>query len=117
MMRKLAYFIANVRLKCGRVFLLNGAVMSSNASVAGVSSALTSWNDSASKNAVIAFVEPVTTQGSPDFVPEAERVATFDNDGTLDRVGQRPAIESLKRLAVLHNSPTLSGEGTDHLAS
>jgi hypothetical protein len=48
-----------------------------------MNSALTSWNDSASKNAIIAFVERVTSQGSPDFVPEAERVATFDNDGTL----------------------------------
>jgi phosphoglycolate phosphatase-like HAD superfamily hydrolase len=58
--------------------------MNSNASAAGVSSSvLASWNDSASKNAIIAFVERVTRQGSPDFVPEAERVATFDNDGTL----------------------------------
>jgi hypothetical protein len=58
--------------------------MNSNASVAGVgSSALSSWNNSAPKNAIIAFVERVTTQGSPDFVPEAERVATFDNHGTL----------------------------------
>jgi phosphoglycolate phosphatase-like HAD superfamily hydrolase len=58
--------------------------MNSNPSAAGVSSsALASWNDSASKNAIIAFVERVTRQGSPDFVPEAERVATFDNDGTL----------------------------------
>ena len=58
--------------------------MNSNASLGGVgSSALTSWNDSASKNAIIAFVEQVTTRGSPDFVPEPERVATFDNDGTL----------------------------------
>ena len=48
-----------------------------------MNSALTSWNDSASKNAIIAFVERVTRQGSPDFVPEPERVATFDNDGTL----------------------------------
>lgn len=44
---------------------------------------LPSWNDTASKNAVVAFVERVTKQGSPDFVPEAERIATFDNDGTL----------------------------------
>ena len=58
--------------------------MNSNASLAEVSGgALTSWNDSASKNAIVAFVERVTRQGSPDFVPEAERVATFDNDGTL----------------------------------
>jgi hypothetical protein len=44
---------------------------------------LPSWNDTQTKNAVMAFVDRVTKQGSPDFVPEVERVATFDNDGTL----------------------------------
>jgi len=44
---------------------------------------LPSWNDAASKNAIVAFVDRVTKQGSPDFVPEADRIATFDNDGTL----------------------------------
>ncbi|WP_418068608.1 HAD family hydrolase [Rhizobium laguerreae] len=44
---------------------------------------LPSWNDTASKAAIISFVEKVTGQGSPDFVPENERIAVFDNDGTL----------------------------------
>jgi haloacid dehalogenase-like hydrolase len=44
---------------------------------------LPSWNDTATKKAIVAFVERVTKQGSPDFVPEDERIATFDNDGTL----------------------------------
>jgi len=44
---------------------------------------LPSWNDTAPKKAIIAFVEKVTKEGSPDFVPPAERIATFDNDGTL----------------------------------
>lgn len=44
---------------------------------------LPSWNDVASKKAIVTFVERVTKQGSPEFVPEAERIATFDNDGTL----------------------------------
>jgi hypothetical protein len=44
---------------------------------------LPSWNDTAPKQAIIAFVEKVTTAGSPDFVPVPERIATFDNDGTL----------------------------------
>jgi phosphoglycolate phosphatase-like HAD superfamily hydrolase len=44
---------------------------------------LPSWNDTAPKKAVIAFVEKVTKPGSPDFVPVPERIATFDNDGTL----------------------------------
>ena len=44
---------------------------------------LPSWNDTAPKKAIIAFVEKVTKEGSADFVPPAERIATFDNDGTL----------------------------------
>jgi phosphoglycolate phosphatase-like HAD superfamily hydrolase len=44
---------------------------------------LPSWNDTAPKQTILAFVEKVTKEGSPDFVPVAERIATFDNDGTL----------------------------------
>ena len=44
---------------------------------------LSSWNDGSVKQAIVAFVAKVTQQGSPDFVPPAERIATFDNDGTL----------------------------------
>ncbi|WP_376775265.1 MULTISPECIES: HAD family hydrolase [Rhizobium] len=44
---------------------------------------LPSWNDTASKAAIVSFVEKVIGQGSPDFVPENERIAVFDNDGTL----------------------------------
>ncbi|MGC3997506.1 MAG: HAD family hydrolase [Anaeromyxobacter sp.] len=45
--------------------------------------ALPSWNDGAAKTAIVRFVESVTREGSTDFVPVAERIATFDNDGTL----------------------------------
>jgi len=44
---------------------------------------LPSWNDTAAKKTIKAFVERVAKQGSPDFVPVAERIAVFDNDGTL----------------------------------
>jgi phosphoserine phosphatase len=44
---------------------------------------LPSWNANASRNAIVAFVERVTKEGSPEFVTPAERIATFDNDGTL----------------------------------
>ena len=44
---------------------------------------LPSWNDTAPKKAIVAFVEKVTKEGSSDFVLPAERIATFDNDGTL----------------------------------
>jgi phosphoserine phosphatase len=45
--------------------------------------ALPSWNDGPAKTSITDFVARVTRQGGPDFVPPAERVATFDNDGTL----------------------------------
>ena len=44
---------------------------------------LPSWNDTTSKEAIVSFVEKVTTAGSPDYVVPAERIATFDNDGCL----------------------------------
>ena len=45
--------------------------------------ALPSWNDGTAKQSIVDFVTKVTKEGSPDFVPEPERIAVFDNDGTL----------------------------------
>jgi hypothetical protein len=42
-----------------------------------------SWNDGKAKQCIVAFVEKVTKAGSTDFVPAPERIAVFDNDGTL----------------------------------
>ena len=44
---------------------------------------LPSWNDGPAKQAIIEFVQTTTTEGSAKFVPPAERIATFDQDGTL----------------------------------
>ena len=44
---------------------------------------LPSWNDGKAKQSIVGFVEKVTKEGSSDFVPPNERIATFDNDGTL----------------------------------
>ena len=52
-------------------------------SIARASDPLPSWNDGKAKQAIVSFVEKVTREGSPDFVPLPERIATFDNDGTL----------------------------------
>src|SRR5689334_2650513 len=49
-------------------------------SIALAADPLPSWNDTGPKKAIITFVEKVTNDGSPDFVPVAERIATFDND-------------------------------------
>lgn len=48
-----------------------------------MSDALSGWNAGAAKSALLDFVARVTREGGPDFVPPADRVATFDNDGTL----------------------------------
>ena len=44
---------------------------------------LASWNEGASKKAIVDFVERVTREGGPDYVKPEERIATFDHDGTL----------------------------------
>lgn len=54
---------------------------------------LPSWNEGASKTAIVEFVELVTEEDSPDYVPPAERIAVFDNDGTL--WAEKPAYSQL----------------------
>jgi phosphoglycolate phosphatase-like HAD superfamily hydrolase len=62
------------------MFVATLAFASTNARCAD---ALPSWNDGKTKQSIVDFVAKVTKGGSPDFVPVGERVATFDNDGTL----------------------------------
>ena len=50
---------------------------------AAAAEVLPSWNDGPSKRAIVKFVTEVTTTGAPTFVPVADRLAVFDNDGTL----------------------------------
>jgi hypothetical protein len=78
-----------------------------SASTLKVQDPLPSWNDTAPKKAMIAFVEKVTKEGSPDFVKPEERIATFDNDGTL--WAEQPiyfqfqfALDRVKALAPQH---------------
>lgn len=67
-----------------RIFCLTIAlVVASSVIGAQASDPLVSWNDSAAKKAIVTFVEKTTNQGSPDFVPVSDRIAVFDNDGTL----------------------------------
>jgi hypothetical protein len=68
---------------------------------------LPSWNDGGSKKAIVDFVARVTREGGPDFVAPAERIATFDNDGTL--WSEQPiyfqlafALDRVKALAPQH---------------
>ena len=48
-----------------------------------ISDPLPSWNEGPAKRAITDFVTRVSTQGSEEFVPAPERIATFENDGTL----------------------------------
>ena len=61
---------------------LVGAV-ASTFNIARAQDPLPSWNDGPAKKSIVEFVAKVTKPGSPDFVPVPERIATFDNDGTL----------------------------------
>ena len=54
-----------------------------DAAPAAAADPLPSWNAGAAKDAIVAFVARVTRENGPDFVPPSERIATFDNDGTL----------------------------------
>ena len=60
-----------------------GALLTLGMHAQAQSDPLPSWNDGAAKQAIIAFVKDTTTQGSPKFVPQPERIAAFDQDGTL----------------------------------
>jgi hypothetical protein len=68
---------------------------------------LPSWNDGAVKTSITDFVARVTTQDSADFVPPEQRIAVFDNDGTL--WCERPvyfqlafAFDRIKAMAAQH---------------
>ena len=65
---------------------------------------LASWNEGEAKQSIVRFVESVSKEGSADFVPVPERIAMFDNDGTL--WGEQPmyfqllfALDRVKALA------------------
>jgi phosphoglycolate phosphatase-like HAD superfamily hydrolase len=76
-------------------------------SASGAIDPLPSWNDGASKKSVVEFVARVTREGGPDFVPIPERIATFDNDGTLWSEKPVPfqvvfAFDRVKAMAAAH---------------
>jgi len=95
---------ASVRLPAA-LLIAAGAIACAGAS--GIAEPLPSWKDGAAREAILAFVSSVTAEGTSDFVPPAERIAVFDNDGTL--WAEQPiyfqlafAIDEVKRLAPEH---------------
>ena len=93
------YFLIAAALACALAFTAAGA---------NATDPLPSWNDGPAKQSIVAFVEKVTNPGSPDFVPVPERIAVFDNDGTLWCEQPLPvqlyfALDRVKALASMHS--------------
>src|ERR1700710_1249252 len=92
------------RLVLAALLLVAGAI---DWTVHAQSDPLPLWNDGATKKSITDFVARVTTQGGADFVPVEQRIATFDNDGTLwveqpMYVQLAFALDRVKALAPLH---------------
>ena len=92
---------------CLTVLTMGFALVFAVAATAETNDPLPSWNEGASKQAITQFVERVTTTGGSSFVPLAQRIAVFDNDGTL--WSEQPiyfqlafALDRVKELAPLH---------------
>ena len=64
-------------------FLLTLALSATQAPSTDAQTPLPSWNNGAAKQSILDFAGKVTKEGLPDFVPPTERIAVFDNDGTL----------------------------------
>jgi phosphoglycolate phosphatase-like HAD superfamily hydrolase len=75
--------IDSMKRQAVAVLVALGLIMVGCAQAFAQTDPLPSWNDGAAKKAIVEFVQTTTTQGSPKFVPPAERIATFDQDGTL----------------------------------
>ena len=67
---------------------------------------LPSWNEGPAKRAIVDFVEAVTRDGGPDFVAPAERIAVFDNDGTI---WSEKAIAEKEKTGGKYLPPTVIG--------
>lgn len=96
-----------VLARAARRYLLPLFLLMAIAPSAQGAEVLASWNEGEAKQSIVRFVESVTKEGSADFVPVPERIAVFDNDGTL--WGEQPmyfqllfALDRIKALAPQH---------------
>ena len=90
-----------------RIAALLVSVLACSATIARAADPLPAWNEGQAKQSIIEFVGKVTSVGSADYVPPAERIATFDNDGTLWSEQPMPvqlyfALDRVKALAPQH---------------
>jgi hypothetical protein len=95
------------------VLALAAIALSACAQLAPVADPLPSWNDGLAKDAIVQFVRKTTDVASPQFVPPAQRVATFDQDGTLwvEQPMYAQVVFALDRVKdVVKAQPALAGE-------
>jgi phosphoserine phosphatase len=96
-----------MKIRIVATLVLTYSVTFGSMAIAQTTDPLSSWNDGKAKESIVEFVAKVTKEGSADFVPPAERIATFDNDGTL--WSEQPiyfqllfALDRVKALASQH---------------
>lgn len=87
----LLFLLVSCKNKSEDTTIVNSKDSTSTAVTSG--DPLPSWNDDTLKKDIIAYVEKVTKEGSPDFIPIKDRIATFDNDGTL--WAEKPYVQEL----------------------
>ena len=103
----LVFFILCLNLACTSNSTEHTQATQKDTAIAVPNEVLPSWNNTAVKKSIIDYVTTVTKEGSPDFIPVANRIATFDNDGTL--WSEQPAyfqlfyaLDKVKALAPAH---------------
>jgi hypothetical protein len=99
--------VLSLAAACGGPPTANAPAPAAQPQPAPAADPLPSWNETASKKAIVAFVARVTKEGGPDFVAPPERIATFDNDGTLWSEKPVPfqlmfALDRVKAMAPQH---------------
>src|SRR5262245_13369428 len=75
--------MSNRRFRLKALAILSVVLLASPALGQYTRDPLPSWNEGAAKQAILDFVDKTTKEGGPDFVPYDERIAVFDQDGTL----------------------------------
>lgn len=97
----------NALQKVVRVTVIFMVLLAASGGFSASAAPLASWNDGITKTAIITFVKSTTSKKSPDFIPKGERIAVFDNDGTL--WAEQPlyfqlfyAMDRIKQMAPQH---------------
>ena len=103
--------------RSGRLQLIAVVAAGLRAGLVRAADPLPSWNDGPTKQSILDFVAKVTKEGGPDFVRVSERIATFDNDGTLwcEHPMYVQLAFALDRVKTSVDDLLLMAAGADHL--